>query len=51
LQELRAGKNQSRAIARLSSRTHVQIGSPIEVGVDVSHLHFFDPETTEAIRQ
>jgi multiple sugar transport system ATP-binding protein len=51
LQELKAGRKTSRAIARLSSRTHAQIGSPIEVGVDVSHLHFFDPETTHAIRQ
>ena len=51
LQELKAGRRASRAIARLSSRTHVKIGGPIEVGVDVGHLHFFDPETTQAIRQ
>ena len=50
LQELKASQKASRAIARLSSRSHVQIGTPIEVGIDVSHLHFFDPETTEAIR-
>jgi multiple sugar transport system ATP-binding protein len=50
LQELRASPKASRAVARLSSRSHVQIGAPIEVGIDVSRLHFFDPETTEAIR-
>jgi multiple sugar transport system ATP-binding protein len=50
LQELKAGRKASRAVARLSSRTQVQIGSPIEVGIDVSHLHFFDQETTKAIR-
>jgi multiple sugar transport system ATP-binding protein len=50
LQELKANPKASRAVARLSSRSQVKIGSTIEVGIDVSHMHFFDPETTQGIR-
>jgi multiple sugar transport system ATP-binding protein len=49
LQELKQSTKASRAIARLTSRSHVQLGSPIEVSIDLAHLHFFDPQTTEAI--
>ncbi|MEO9229629.1 MAG: sn-glycerol-3-phosphate ABC transporter ATP-binding protein UgpC [Devosia sp.] len=49
LQEIKTGDKRARAIARLSSRSHVQIGMPIEVAVDVEHTQFFDPDTTEAI--
>jgi multiple sugar transport system ATP-binding protein len=50
LQEIRSGDKRARAIARLSSRSRVQLGGPIEVAIDAEHMHFFDPDTSEAIR-
>jgi multiple sugar transport system ATP-binding protein len=49
LKEIKSSERRSRAIARLNSRTQVQIGSLIEVAVDVEHMQFFDPDSTEAI--
>jgi multiple sugar transport system ATP-binding protein len=36
---------QSTFLARLSPRTTAKEGEPIELAVDVSRLHFFDPDT------
>ena len=44
LKEIKSSERRSRAIARLNSRTQVQIGSLIEVAVDVEHMQFFDPK-------
>ena len=44
LKEIKSSERRSRAVARLNSRTHVQIGSLIEVVVDVEHMQFFDPK-------
>ena len=36
---------QSNFLARLNPRTTAKEGEPLELVVDVSRLHFFDPET------
>jgi multiple sugar transport system ATP-binding protein len=43
--EQRAEEGTSEFLARLSPRTTATKGEPIELVVDVSRLHFFDPET------
>ena len=43
--EARARAGQSTFLARLSPRTTAREGEPIELAVDVSRFHFFDPET------
>jgi multiple sugar transport system ATP-binding protein len=40
---------ESTFLARLNPRTKVQKGEPIELVVDVTRLHFFDPETGQGI--
>ena len=35
--------------ARLSPRSAARTGQPLRVAIDVDRLHFFDPETDEAI--
>jgi multiple sugar transport system ATP-binding protein len=40
---------ESEFLARLNPRTEAKKGQPIELVVDVSRLHFFDPETGEGI--
>jgi multiple sugar transport system ATP-binding protein len=40
---------ESEFLARLSPRTKVQQGEPLEVVVDVNRLHFFDPESGKGI--
>jgi len=35
--------------ARLGPRTNAQSGEPLRVSIDVERLHFFDPESEEAI--
>jgi hypothetical protein len=35
--------------ARLSPRSAARTGQPLRVAIDVERLHFFDPETDEAI--
>jgi multiple sugar transport system ATP-binding protein len=40
---------ESEFLARLSPRTNVQQGQPLEVVVDVHRLHFFDPESGQGI--
>jgi multiple sugar transport system ATP-binding protein len=37
--------------ARLSPRSRARTGSTLRVAIDVERLHFFDPETEEAIRE
>jgi multiple sugar transport system ATP-binding protein len=39
----------ARGVARFANRSEVRQGSPIRIAVDIDRLHFFDPETTEAI--
>ena len=36
---------QSTFLARLNPRTAAKAGEPIELVVDVTRLHYFDPET------
>ena len=36
-------------VARFSPRTRVKVGDPVEVRVDTTRLHFFDPETGASI--
>jgi multiple sugar transport system ATP-binding protein len=35
---------------RFSPRSTVRLGEPIQIAVDTARMHFFDPETGEAIR-
>ncbi len=37
-------------VARVSPRSRTRIGEPIELAVDTSRMHFFDPDTGLAIR-
>ena len=37
-------------MAAFAPRSRVKIGDTIEVVVDTERMHFFDPETGEAIR-
>jgi multiple sugar transport system ATP-binding protein len=39
----------SRLVARVSPRTRISEGDPIELAVDTSRLYFFDPETGAAV--
>ena len=39
-----------RWVASFAPRSRVRIGDDIEIAVDVERAHFFDPETSEAIR-
>jgi multiple sugar transport system ATP-binding protein len=39
----------SHLVARVSPRTRVAVGQPVELAVDTSRLYFFDPETRDAI--
>ena len=39
----------SPAIARLTPRSDVHLGAPVELSIDTERLHFFDPDTGEAI--
>ncbi|MDQ3893289.1 MAG: sn-glycerol-3-phosphate ABC transporter ATP-binding protein UgpC [Actinomycetota bacterium] len=39
----------STLVARVSPRTRIAEGSPIELAVDTSRLYFFDPETRTAV--
>ena len=39
----------SQLVARVSPRTRVAVGKPIELAVDTSRLYFFDPESRDAI--
>ncbi|MGH2545482.1 MAG: ABC transporter ATP-binding protein [Actinomycetota bacterium] len=43
--EARAGETRSVFVAALNPRTDAREGGPIELFVDTSRLHFFDPET------
>jgi multiple sugar transport system ATP-binding protein len=37
-------------VASFAPRSKVKMGDEIEVAVDLERGHFFDPETSEAIR-
>jgi multiple sugar transport system ATP-binding protein len=39
----------ARLVARVSPRTRIREGTPIELAVDTKRLYFFDPETRETI--
>jgi multiple sugar transport system ATP-binding protein len=47
--EQRAAAGESTFLARLSPRTGAKQGQPLELVVDTSRLHFFDPRTGEGI--
>jgi multiple sugar transport system ATP-binding protein len=44
-----AGSGEWIFLARLNPRTQAEKGQPIELVVDTSRLHFFDPDTGEGI--
>ena len=37
-------------VASFAPRSRVRMGDEIEIAVDVERVHYFDPETSEAIR-
>ena len=45
----RGGDGEAMLTARLSPRSSVRSGQPLVVAVDVERLHYFDPETEDAI--
>ena len=51
LLQLAGGRDTEEVVltARLNTRSRAQTGQPLRVAVDVERLHFFDPETEEAI--
>ena len=51
LLQLAGGRDTGEVVltARLNTRSRAQSGEPLRVAVDVERLHFFDPETEEAI--
>jgi multiple sugar transport system ATP-binding protein len=51
LLQLAGGRESDQVVltARLNTRSRAQSGAPLRVAVDVERLHFFDPETEEAI--
>ena len=38
-------------MARISSRSAVRPGQPLDLAIDTSRLHFFDPASGESIGQ
>ena len=46
---LRAGARASVCVARLTPKSRVALGQPIQVAVDATRMHFFDPDTHETI--
>jgi multiple sugar transport system ATP-binding protein len=53
LDEIRAAGSATRAarcVARLSARSRLRIGEPVELAIDVARLQFFDGQTGNAIR-
>jgi multiple sugar transport system ATP-binding protein len=47
--EQQAAKGQNRFVARVNPRSAIDVGQQVELAVDTARLHFFDPETGEAI--
>ncbi len=37
-------------VARLDARTSATAGRPLEIAIDASHVHVFDPDTEQALR-
>jgi multiple sugar transport system ATP-binding protein len=48
--ERQADERRARIVAKFDPRSRVRVGDAVEVGVDVDHIHIFDPETGLAIR-
>ena len=44
-----AGERASVCVARLTPKSRVALGEPIQVAVDTTRMHFFDPDTHETI--
>jgi multiple sugar transport system ATP-binding protein len=44
------GQSASTFVARVSNRSRAALGEEIELAVDTSALHFFDPKTGQAVR-
>jgi multiple sugar transport system ATP-binding protein len=49
LQELKADKSSSRAVARFTPKSQVRLGGPLDVIIDTDRLQFFDAESGDAI--
>jgi multiple sugar transport system ATP-binding protein len=51
LLQLAGGRDSGEVVltARLNTRSRAQSGEPLRVAVDVDRLHFFDPQTEEAV--
>jgi multiple sugar transport system ATP-binding protein len=47
--EARAERAESNFVARLDPRTHASEREPIELSVDTGRLHFFDPDSGQAV--
>jgi multiple sugar transport system ATP-binding protein len=50
--EVRLGEDEeptTRLVARVSPKSRIALGQPVELAVDTSRLYFFDPETRETI--
>ncbi len=47
--EQQAAKGQNRFVARVNPRSAMDVGQQVDLAVDTARLHFFDPETGEAI--
>jgi multiple sugar transport system ATP-binding protein len=48
--EQRARQGRNEFIARVDPKTQVRAGDTIDLAVDTAQMHFFDPETGQAIR-
>jgi multiple sugar transport system ATP-binding protein len=44
-----ASAGEAMIVARFDTRSHARVGDTVEVAVDAERMHFFDPETGDAI--
>jgi multiple sugar transport system ATP-binding protein len=49
-EELMGGEGQVKWVASFAPRSRVRMGDDVEIAVDVERLHWFDPDSGEAIR-